>query len=117
MTKIRIACRSIGMMDGNGVCFIRLREKRMIKPSGQRLYPFQDEERLSIDSAVPKVCAIGVPSEKQVERIKRFVVWRDPDETGTAVGKERIDFVREAGTLTLTTVRFFTRKVKPLHAG
>ena len=48
----------------------------MIKSSGMNVYPAQVEEQLYKHPAVQEVCIIGVPDEKQVERVKGFVVLK-----------------------------------------
>jgi long-chain acyl-CoA synthetase len=84
----------IGTMDRDGFFYFRLREKRMIKSSGMNVYPAQVEEQLYKHPAVREVCIIGVPDAKQVERVKGFVVLKDPDKAGPEMEKELIDFCR-----------------------
>jgi long-chain acyl-CoA synthetase len=84
----------IGTMDQDGFFYFRLREKRMIKSSGMNVYPAQVEEQLYRHPEVQEVCIIGVPDEKQVERVKGFVVLKDPAKAGPAMEKELIDFCR-----------------------
>jgi long-chain acyl-CoA synthetase len=85
----------IGTMDRDGFFYFRLREKRMIKSSGMNVYPAQVEEQLYKHPAVLEVCVIGVPDEKQVERVKGFVVLKDPSQAGPEMEKELIDFCRK----------------------
>ncbi len=85
----------IGLMDEDGFFYFRLREKRMIKSSGMNVYPAQVEEQLYKHPAVKEVCIIGVPDEKQVERVKGFVVLNDPSQAGPEMEKELIDFCRK----------------------
>ena len=85
----------IGTMDRDGFFYFRLREKRMIKSSGMNVYPAQVEEQLYRHPGVQEVCIIGVPDEKQVERVKGFVVLKDPAKAGPAMEKELIDFCRK----------------------
>ncbi|MHB8910894.1 MAG: AMP-binding protein [Syntrophales bacterium] len=68
----------IGTMDADGFFYFKLRQKRMIKSSGMNVYPAQVEEVLYKHPAVAKACVIGVPDEKQVQRVKAFVVLKDP---------------------------------------
>jgi len=84
----------IGTMDDDGFFYFRLREKRMIKSSGMNVYPAQVEDQLYKHPAVQEVCIIGVPDAKQVERVKGFVVLKDPSMAGPAMEKELIDFCR-----------------------
>lgn len=85
----------IGVMDSDGFFYFRLREKRMIKSSGMNVYPAQVEEQLYKHPAVREVCIIGVPDARQVERVKGFVVLKDPSQAGPDMEKELIDFCRK----------------------
>ncbi|MCB2146349.1 MAG: AMP-binding protein [Deltaproteobacteria bacterium] len=84
----------IGTMDADGFFYFRLREKRMIKSSGMNVYPAQVEEQLYKHPEVLDACVIGVPDAKQVERVKAFVVLKDPDKAGPELEKTLIDFCR-----------------------
>lgn len=68
----------IGSMDEDGFFYFKLRQKRMIKSSGMNVYPAQVEEVLYRHPAVLEACVIGVPDQAQVERVKGFVVLREP---------------------------------------
>jgi long-chain acyl-CoA synthetase len=68
----------IGTMDADGFFSFKLRQKRMIKSSGMNVYPAQVEDVLYKHPDVLKTCVIGVPDEKQVQRVKAFVVLKDP---------------------------------------
>ncbi len=68
----------IGTMDADGFFYFKLRQKRMIKSSGMNVYPAQVEDVLYKHPDVAKTCVIGVPDEKQVQRVKAFVVLKDP---------------------------------------
>lgn len=85
----------IGTSDTDGFFYFRLREKRMIKSSGMNVYPAQVEEQLYKHPAVKEVCIIGVPDEKQVERVKGFVVLNESEKAGPEMEKELIDFCRK----------------------
>jgi long-chain acyl-CoA synthetase len=93
--KIWLHTGDIGTMDADGFFYFRLREKRMIKSSGMNVYPAQVEEQLYKHPAVREVCVIGVPDAKQVERVKGFVVLKEPDAAGPEMEKELIDFCRK----------------------
>ena len=93
--KVWLHTGDIGLMDEDGFFYFRLREKRMIKSSGMNVYPAQVEEQLYKHPAVKAVCIIGVPDEKQVERVKGFVVLNDPSRAGAEMEKELIDFCRK----------------------
>jgi long-chain acyl-CoA synthetase len=82
-------------MDRDGFFYFKLREKRMIKSSGMNVYPAQVEEQLYRHPAVLAACVIGVPDEKQVEKVKGFVVLKEPEKAGPALETELIDFCRK----------------------
>ncbi|MDN7865846.1 AMP-binding protein [Burkholderia multivorans] len=73
-----LATGDIGVMDERG--FVRLidRKKDMILVSGFNVYPNEIEEVLVMHPGISEAAAIGVPDEVQGERIKVFVVRRDP---------------------------------------
>jgi long-chain acyl-CoA synthetase len=85
----------VGTMDADGFFYFRLRKKRMIKSSGMNVYPAQVEEHVYRHPAVKEVCVIGVPDEKQVERVKAFVVLRDPDLAGAQMERDIIEHCRK----------------------
>jgi len=72
----------IGIMDKDGFMYFKHRLKRMIKVSGVSVYPTQIEACLNSHPDVSLSCAIGVPDEYQVQRIKAFVVLVDPSKAG-----------------------------------
>lgn len=73
-----LATGDIGIMDEQG--FIRLvdRKKDMILVSGFNVFPNEVEEVIMSHPDVLEVAAIGVPDEITGERIKVFVVRRNP---------------------------------------
>jgi long-chain acyl-CoA synthetase len=81
----------IGVMDERG--FIRLidRKKDMILVSGFNVYPNEIEDVVAMHPGVREVAAIGVPDPVQGERVKVFVVKRDPALTEAAL----IQFCRQ----------------------
>ena len=72
----------LGRMDEDGFFYFTCRLKRMIKSSGVNVYPAQVEGVLCQHPAVGQACVIGVPDEAQVERVKAFVVLKDPASAG-----------------------------------
>jgi len=68
----------IAVMDEDGFFYFKLRLKRMIKSSGMNVYPVQVEDVLYRHPDVLEACVIGVPDESQVQRVKAFVVLKDP---------------------------------------
>ncbi|WP_416773331.1 AMP-binding protein [Pseudomonas sp. RHF3.3-3] len=73
----------IGVMNAQG--FIRLvdRKKDMILVSGFNVYPNEIEDVVALHPGVAEVAAIGVPDQVTGERVKIFVVRRDPGLTET----------------------------------
>jgi long-chain acyl-CoA synthetase len=85
----------IGTMDEDGFFYFKLRQKRMIKSSGMNVYPAQVEEALYKHPDVLNACVIGVPDEKQVQRVKAFVVLKDPQKAGEEMEKALIAHCQE----------------------
>ncbi len=71
----------IARMDENGYFFIVDRKKNMIVVSGFNVYPSEIEEVVSGMSEITEAAAVGIPDEKTGERIKLFVVRKDPELT------------------------------------
>ena len=86
-----LATGDIGIMDARG--YIRLidRKKDMILVSGFNVYPNEIEDVIARHPGVREVAAIGVPDPVQGERVKVFVVRRDPALTEDAL----IQFCRQ----------------------
>ena len=80
-----LATGDIGVMDTRG--FIRLidRKKDMILVSGFNVYPNEIEDVIAMHPDVREVAAIGIPDVAQGERIKVFVVSRNPSLTAEQV--------------------------------
>jgi long-chain acyl-CoA synthetase len=82
-------------MDEDGYFYFKLRLKRLIKSSGMNVYPAQVEDILYRHPDVAAACVIGVPDEAQVERVKAFVVLKDPPKAGPEMARSLIDYCRE----------------------
>ncbi len=92
--RIWLHTGDIGTMDEDGFFYFKLRQKRMIKSSGMNVYPAQVEEQLYKHPDVSEACVIGVPDESQVERVRAYVVLKDPSGAGVAMEKELIEHCR-----------------------
>jgi long-chain acyl-CoA synthetase len=68
----------LGRMDADGFFYFTVRLKRMIKSSGFNVYPAQVEAVLYQHPLVAEACVVGVPDLAQVERVKAYVVLREP---------------------------------------
>lgn len=73
----------IGAMDADGFFRIVDRKKDMILVSGFNVYPNEIEEVVAAHPKVLEVAAIGVPDPQSTERVKVFVVKKDPTLTET----------------------------------
>lgn len=93
--RIWLHTGDIGTMDTDGFFYFKLRQKRMIKSSGMNVYPAQVEDVLYRHPAVLKACVIGVPDEKQVQRVKGFVVLKEPGKAGPDMEKAIIAHCQE----------------------
>ncbi len=85
----------LGRMDEDGFFTFGCRLKRMIKSSGFNVYPAQVEAVLDGHAAVRESCVVGVPDEKQGERVKAYVVASDHAAPGDALAAELIEYCRE----------------------
>ncbi|MGF6722983.1 long-chain acyl-CoA synthetase [Paraburkholderia sp. GAS41] len=80
-----LATGDIGVMDSRG--FMRLidRKKDMILVSGFNVYPNEIEDVIAMHPDVREVAAIGIPDAAQGERIKVYIVSRNPALTAEQV--------------------------------
>lgn len=85
----------LGRMDEDGFFYFRTRLKRMIKSSGFNVYPSEVEAVLRLHPAVEDACVIGVPDERQGERVKAFVIPSDPSRADDALAAALVEHCRE----------------------
>ncbi len=71
----------IGKMDADGWFYFGLRLKRMLKVSGINVYPNHVEEVMRKHPDIQDVCVIGIPDEKQISRVKAFIILKDKSKT------------------------------------
>ncbi|MGJ8514300.1 AMP-binding protein [Carnimonas bestiolae] len=69
----------IARIDEKGFVFLVDRKKDMILVSGFNVYPNEVEEVITRHPGVSEAAAIGVPDDNSGERVKVFVIRRDPD--------------------------------------
>jgi len=93
--KIWLHTGDIATMDDNGFFYFKIRLKRMIKSSGFNVYPAQVEDILYKHPDVLEACVIGVPDEKQVQKVKAFVVLKDAKKASKEMEKELIHYCNE----------------------
>jgi len=63
----------------------------MIKSSGFNVYPAQVERVLYQHPFVADACVVGVPDPSQVERVKAYVVLKDPTQANATTEKTLIE--------------------------
>ena len=85
----------LGKMDADGFTYFSVRLKRMIKSSGFNVYPARVEAVIREHAAVGETCVIGVADPAQGERVKAWVVLRDPAQSGAAMEEAIIAHCRE----------------------
>jgi long-chain acyl-CoA synthetase len=93
--RIWLHTGDLGRMDADGFFYFTGRLKRMIKSSGFNVYPAQVEAVLYQHPLVAEACVVGVPDLSQVERVKAYVVLRDPKQAGPATEAALIAHCRE----------------------
>lgn len=93
--KIWLHTGDIATMDKDGFFYFKLRLKRMIKSSGYNVYPAQVEDVLYKHSDVLEACVIGIPDEKQVQKVKAYVVLKDENKETEEMKKDLIIFCQE----------------------
>jgi long-chain acyl-CoA synthetase len=85
----------LGRMDADGFFYFTGRLKRMIKSSGFNVYPAQVEAVLYQHALVADACVVGVPDDAQVERVKAYVVLKDPSRASPEAEQTLIAHCRE----------------------
>ena len=67
----------LGTMDEEGFIHFRGRAKRMIISSGYNIYPAQIENIFDAHEKVHMSCAIGVPDDYKMQKVKVFVMLKE----------------------------------------
>ncbi|MFX1376413.1 MAG: AMP-binding protein [Promethearchaeota archaeon] len=93
--KIWLHTGDIATMDKDGFFYFKIRLKRMIKSSGFNVYPAQVEDVLYKHPDVLEACVIGVPDEKQVQKVKAYVVLKDLNKESAEMKETLITFCQE----------------------
>ena len=84
----------LGRMDGDGFLYFTVRLKRLIKSSGFNVYPAQVEAVLYGHPLVAEACVAGVPDPAQIERVKGFIVLKDPAKATPETERALIEYCR-----------------------
>jgi long-chain acyl-CoA synthetase len=85
----------LGKMDADGFFYFTVRAKRIIKSSGFNVYPAQVEAVLYKHPLVADACVVGVPDPSQVERVKAYVVLKDPAQATATTEKALVEHCRQ----------------------
>lgn len=85
----------MGRMDEDGFVYFSIRTKRIIKVSGMGVYPPQIEDALSSHPGVSMSCAIGVPDEYKMNRVKAYVVLHNTDANKKKLEQELLDICKQ----------------------
>lgn len=93
--KVWLHTGDIATMDKDGFFYFKIRLKRMIKSSGYNVYPVQVENVLYQHPDVLEACVIGVPDEKQLQKVKAYVVLKDENKETEEMKIELIKFCQE----------------------
>jgi long-chain acyl-CoA synthetase len=93
--RIWLHTGDLGKMDADGFFYFTVRLKRMIKSSGFNVYPAQVEAVLYQHPLVAEVCVAGVPDPAQVERVKAYVVLKNPALASAETEQALIDHCRQ----------------------
>jgi long-chain acyl-CoA synthetase len=93
--RIWLHTGDLATMDKDGFFYFKIRMKRMIKSSGFNVYPAQVEDVLYKHPDVLEVCVIGVPDEKQVQKVKAYVVLKDVNKKSAEMKETLIKFCQE----------------------
>jgi long-chain acyl-CoA synthetase len=94
--KIWLHTGDIASMDEDGFFYYKLRLKRMIKSAGIIVYPGQVEEVLLNHPDVEAACVIGTPDRYQGEKVKGFVILKEPLRAGKEMEEILINHCRKS---------------------
>jgi long-chain acyl-CoA synthetase len=75
----------LGRMETSGALHLLGRIKDMILVDGANVYPAAIEDVVGAHPGISDVCAVGMPDEEDGERVRLFVVRRDPSLDEAAV--------------------------------
>ena len=68
----------LGRMEASGALYLLGRIKDMILVDGANVYPAAIEDVVGAHPGIADVCAVGMPDEEDGERVRLFIVRRDP---------------------------------------
>jgi long-chain acyl-CoA synthetase len=93
--RIWLHTGDLACMDADGFFYFKSRLKRMLKVSGVTVYPGEVEKTLQRHPDVDSVCVVGVPDERQMSRVKAFVVLKDRGKATEETRRSILQFGRD----------------------
>jgi long-chain acyl-CoA synthetase len=93
--RIWLHTGDLASMDADGFFYFKSRLKRMLKVSGVTVYPGEVEKTLQRHPDVDSVCVVGVPDERQMSRVKAFVVLKDRSKATEETRRSILQFGRD----------------------
>lgn len=85
----------LGYMDRDGFIYFKGRAKRMIISSGYNIYPAQIENIFDAHEKVQMSCAIGVPDDYKMEKVKMFVMLKEGVQANEETKEELMAYARK----------------------
>ena len=85
----------LGTMDEDGFIYYKQRMKRLIVVSGFNVYPSQVENTIDAHPDVLLSCAIGIPDDYKMHKVKAFVVLRPGVEPSDEIKEEILEYCRK----------------------
>ena len=85
----------LGHIDEDGYLYFHQRIKRMIITNGYNVYPGQLENIIDGLPEVAYSCVIGVKDPRRMQRVRAYVVLREPNRPSAELEKKIIDALRD----------------------
>ena len=85
----------LGRMDDEGFIYFAGRIKRMIISSGYNIYPAQIENIFDAHEKVHMSCAIGVPDDYKMQKLKVFVMLKEGYQANEETREELFAYARK----------------------
>jgi long-chain acyl-CoA synthetase len=93
--RIWLHTGDLASMDADGFFYFKSRLKRMLKVSGINVYPGEVEKMLLKHPGIDSVCVVGVSDERQISRVKAFVVLKDKSKATEETRQSILKFGRD----------------------
>ncbi len=93
--KIWLHTGDLGKIDSDGFIYFLQRAKRMIITSGYNVSPVAVENTISSHNDVDYCCVIGVKDEFKIEKIKAYIVLKNPENATEETKKSIIEHCKK----------------------